>query len=51
MKSTPKNGATFAGLKIDTKGLTLMETVKPCVEGMSPLMERFSKNKTLQQAN
>lgn len=31
----------MAGLRIETRGISLTGNIKACNEGMSPLMERF----------
>ena len=35
----------MGGLRINTTGLSLASNIKACNEGMSPLMERFQRNK------
>ena len=35
----------MGGLRINTNGLSLATNIKACNEGMSPLMERFQRNK------
>ena len=35
----------MGGLRINTNGLSLASNIKACNEGMSPLMERFQRNK------
>ena len=41
----PSKKQMAGGLRIDTKGLNLAGNVFECNQGMSPLMERFNKNK------
>lgn len=39
-----KKAETASGLRVSTQGLNLMSQVVTCDEGMSPLMERFTRN-------
>ena len=37
----------LGGLRISTKGLSLASNITACNEGMSPLMQRFQRNKNV----
>ena len=45
LKSGGQTRGEISGLRIDTKGLSLGSNIKACSEGMSPLMQRFQRNK------
>ena len=46
----PVAAAQAPTLKVQTAGLSLMQTVQGCDEGMSPLMERFTAKKAAKGA-
>lgn len=50
-KSGKQSKSSFGGLRINTNGLSLASNIKACNEGMSPLMERFQRNKKKNPTN